>query len=265
MLDFNTPFFRSIVLLAFLTFYLDSCTDLSTPSIDTTPKGLSGQILDTEGNPIDGAKIFCLYYLTHIPAEPVQTLKITFLSTQDGSFDFKLFQNFPNPFSNSSFLRFSLPQECTVFLRIRTKNSQASVYQYTDILPYGLYQRYLENLVDSLNLKNGVYRYSLQAQGVNGISYFSQKDLLIVSNLGSPNAISNDRGEYFFDYGQAFVGDSVMVTQNDTMDNTYTIILDNHINLLIEKETYILKIITVELYPDVLLNQDIVLLKENTL
>jgi hypothetical protein len=265
MFTLNTHFYRYIVLIVFLPFFLISCSDLSAPPIDTTPKGLSGQIMDVEGNPIDEAKIFCLYYLTYIPAEPVQALKINRSSTQDGSFDFRLFQNFPNPFSNSSFLRFSLPQECTVFLRIRTKNSATTVYQYTDILPYGLYQRYLENLVDSLNLKNCLYRYSLQAQGVNGTSYFSQKDLLIVSNLGSPNAISNDRGEYFFDYGQAFVGDSVMVTQNDIMDNMYKVILDNQVNLLIEKETYISKIITVELYPDVLVNQDIVLLKENML
>jgi hypothetical protein len=219
--------------------------------------------MDSTGSPIEGAHIFCLYHFTYIPQEPVHLAKLIELLNQETVFDFELFQNFPNPISNSTFLRFSLPQECEIMLTIQEKHSSNIVYQHNDVLPYGLYQMYLENLVDSLNLMNGVYVYSLQAEGKDGTQYSSQRELMIIGNMGEPNAISTANGEYFFEYGQAFVGDSVVV--NPTGDPYYmnNIVLNNTVNFVVEKEGYISKIFNVDLYPAILLRSDIVLLKEN--
>jgi hypothetical protein len=254
---------RFIIILVILLLG-NGCYDSSTsPIAEGGQTGLEGNIVDSTGNPIVRANIFCLYYLNYVPVSPVQLAKTDDFINNITVFDFYLYQNFPNPFSSSSYIRFTLPQECEIELKIREKNTLKTIFQYHEVLPYGIYQLYLDNIVDSLNFRNGVHIYTLQAKGKDGKEYSSERALFIISNLGKPNATSNINGEYFFDYKQAFVGDSVVVNPDGSSNYSYTIILDNNINLLIEKEGYISKIVNIDLYPEILLRHDIVLMKEN--
>jgi len=225
--------------------------------------GVQGKVTDSLGNPIEGAGIYCLFYQFYVPELNLEE-ETTFQLLDEGTlFDFKLYQNFPNPFPHSTFIRFSLPQECKTELTIRSKRSNTIVFTERDTLLPGLYQRYLEDIVMNQQIPNAVYRYSLTADGRDGTRYFDEKEMLVISDTGKPNSGSSAGGLYLFEYEDAFVGDSVRVSYSGDETRIYSVALSNSVNLLIRKEGYQDRITAVELYPTLLLNRDVVLLKGN--
>lgn len=218
--------------------------------------GISGKIYDVDGNIISDAKIYCLYFLNTIPNNPTIATGIQKVSnTKD--FGFELFQSFPNPCSNSFYVRFSLPAKCSVEFSILTDSNRSTLYKRSDTLQYGLYQLYFNNIVDSLDIKNGVYLYHLNAKSDSGEIYDSEKSFLVVNDSVKPNAISDKEGNYFFDLQDAFIGDTVTVMNGDLFG--YYQILNSNVNLLIVKGGYDSRIVNVQLLPDKILNQDIII------
>ena len=239
-----------------LTFCSDNITDVIT--IDS---GLTGQVIDRLGNPISDIEIFCYYNFPPVPTSVLE-LNNTKRLKKESSFNFELFQNFPNPFSSSTYIRYSLPQKCKIELKITHKKDGNTVYTYSDELEYGYYQQYLKSIVDSLNIENGIYLCSLSAVGKDGTKYKSQIELMIVSSVGKPNAITNESGEFIFDFEDAFIGDSCIVNQYDSGQHGYTKYIENNITLLFKKSGYQPKFLQVELYPELLFTQDVIMMED---
>jgi hypothetical protein len=245
-----------IFLCFFWIILLIGCTDNSTEPEDQV-EGIRGKVYDTDGKPVSGANIYCLFYLTYIPSDVTSLHNSHELSAVD-SFPFQLFQTFPNPCSQSFYLRFSLPEECTTTITIYSKKTHRIVYQDTEIYPYGLFQFYFDKIVDSLHLTNGIYHYQLNANGKSGFNYQDDKSILVISDTGTSNYITDSQGNYVFNKDDAFIGDTVTVMNGDQI--SYTRILDKSVHLLVLKDGYQSKVVSFELLPGVLLQQDIILM-----
>ena len=241
----------SIIILSII----NSCKESPTAPSEQV-NGITGQIYGSDGKVLSGAKIYCLFYLYDVPIDNISH-SILQKHTNVQDYQFELFQNFPNPFSNSFFLRFSLPEECVVELSIISKKTGITIYHQTNTLQYGFFQLYFKKIVDSLSLSNGLYHCRFKARGVSGKKYFDEKTLFVVSNSGASNAISDSSGKYIFDERDAFIGDTVSVMYNEQL--AYTQILDRFLQLLIIKDGYVPQHISLELLPRTLLRHDIVL------
>ena len=236
-----------------------SCSDSSSPSNVEITSGIKGVVIDTSGKPLENVSVFCLYYTLVIPPDINYHVSLEKVSSID-DFEFNLEQNFPNPFSNSTFLRFSLPNKAFVRLSIFDKIENKRVYQFSDTLSEGYYQKFLDHIVDSLKLRNGPYRYSLNALLDDGTNYSAEKELFIISDKGKPNSKTNAQGQYKFDYKYTFEGDTLVVKHDE--DISYTLSLTNTVYLLFKKDGFNPAVVRVTLYPEVLLTHDIVLTED---
>jgi len=250
-------FFCKLIFFSF--FLLLSCQTLTTGVTDNQiAAGLKGTVIDTTGNPLKDVKIFCLYYAYNIPPDVSGKQSLSKIAT-NGSFDFGLEQNLPNPFSNSTFIRFSLPDSAEINFQIIDKFNGKTIYQFSELLSGGYYQRYLEKIVENYQMRNGPFRYVLSAV-ISDSVYADTLELFVISDKGTPNVTTCAKGKFQFDYRQIFAGDSITIKA--LWDYSSTIYLGNTVNLLFEKEGYQDKLITVTLYPDVVLNEDVVLIEE---
>ncbi|MBU2508689.1 MAG: hypothetical protein KJ799_18505 [Bacteroidetes bacterium] len=252
-------FYPMMSLIFIMSHFLMSCNQDSFIVSVESGNGIRGVVRDTSGKALKDVKVFCLFYSYTIPVNLSISAVIERLSNRE-DFAFNLEQNFPNPFSNSTFLRFSLPTKAFVNLELIDKINNEIVYEFSDSLQAGYYQHYLRNIVDSLQLKNGAYLYTLNALVANDTNYSDTKELFIISNKSAPNSITNVHGQYEFNYNQIFEGDSVVVKFANNY--TYTINLTNMVNILFEKEGYEPKIIPSTLYPNFVLDHDVVLIGE---
>jgi hypothetical protein len=245
----------TIVILV-LAFGVSACDDSGIDSQDSqTSHGLSGLVVDTLGRPLDSVEIYCLFDLYYLPPSQAFWKPLTRISGID-TFGFRMYQNFPNPFSNSTFMRFSLPRAAVASLTIR---DQGGVIRYSreDSLLEGLYQYYLFNLVDSLQLANGPYSCILAATADDKTSYSASVSIFVVSDTGEPAAITGTPGYYSFDYRKAFIGDT-MYSTNDGF-SLYPVPLTDEVNLLYKRRGFVPSLHRVKLYPNLNLRFDVVL------
>lgn len=239
---------------AFLITYVIGCKNNSMEPIQPN-YGMSGSIYDSSGSPVQGAGLYCLYYLPSVPPlHPQQSRNA--LAAVD-TFGFSLYQAFPNPCSDDLFIRFSLPQTCITEMSITSKQTGKPVFQRIESLPYGLFQFSFQSLVDSADLANGVYYFRLTATPQSGVPYRAENTILVVSDKGAANTISASDGSYFFDIRNAFIGDSIATTTDGTSIAFQH--LDTSVTFLITKEGFESQIINQLLLPSRLSRRDIVL------
>ncbi|OGU71511.1 MAG: hypothetical protein A2V93_09005 [Ignavibacteria bacterium RBG_16_34_14] len=235
------------------------CDDeLITPIIENN-YGVYGTIIDTSGKPVSNVSIFYLFNYSELPNI---NLKPNYIFSTDSLFENKLFQNIPNPVYEDTYIRFSLDSRSVVELKLKYKLDGKTFYTYKDTLPYGMYQHYLDTLGRNTELKNGIYKYQLKIKSLDGFDFFDEKELVIVSVNNKPNSFSNDRGEYFFNGSEAFVGDTINVCSIYYPDDIYKYPIEDEIYLLFRKDGYLSKTIKVKLYPGIRFTQDVVLEKE---
>ena len=245
--------------ISLLLLTIPACKEDATapPPIAESKYGLTGVVVDSSGARLDSVAVYCLFYSSFIPPENAGH-SLTRLGDAD-TFAFELHQNFPNPFSHSTFIRFSFPSQVGVRLSIVDRFDGIAKDVYVDNLPLGLYQLYLSRIVDSLNLRNGPHTFLLEATTTGGV-YTLSSEAFVISDSGLPAAATNTSGTYVFEYNQAFVGDSVMLTSNG--DDIYPIFLTNSVYLLFQRDGYRSETIESEIFSDLLLQRDVVLFKE---
>jgi uncharacterized delta-60 repeat protein len=89
---------------------------------------------------------------------------------------FSLEQNYPNPFNPSTVIKFSLPEESKVTLKIINAIGQEIAQLINENKPSG------EHKVDfnAKELSSGIYFYRLDAEGINGNSFNSVKKMILI-------------------------------------------------------------------------------------
>ncbi len=222
--------------------------------------GLEGNVINTAGEPLDSVRIYCLYNYFSPPTSPYGKKALQILNTADTT-KFNLFQNIPNPFNQSTYIRFSLPSYSNVSISLVDKLTGETKYTYEKSMQQGQYQIYLDHIVQKENLKSGIYTYSLKAVNESGQTRAASKEMMVIGDSGAANSLTSQSGEYFFGFNEAFAGDTIVTTTNG--DYFYKTTLGNIVNLELKRRGYKSKVVTVELYPEVLIRRDVVMEKES--
>jgi hypothetical protein len=91
-------------------------------------------------------------------------------------FDYKLFQNFPNPFNSNTIIKFQIPRQSFVSLKIYDLLGNEIADLMYEEKPAGMYKVNFNTLnINSKSLASGLYFYQLIAG-----DYFSSKKLLLI-------------------------------------------------------------------------------------
>lgn len=243
--------------LLILVFYSCTETGINEPVIQLY--GVQGVVRDTTGKPLNNVNVYCLFAYDYIPYNSSMPKQVFNIAGVD-SFSFNLYQNFPSPVYNSSFIRFSLPSDMDIELTLKEKVSGTTKYILSGSYSSGFYQHYLNEFVSGSQIENGCYLIELKASKNGNQEYEKEKELFVVSDVGKPNSTTNHQGIYSFEYEKACIGDTIV----STFDGTYTNLIPvrNRINLLFKKDGYKSQIMNVTLYPGVLLNTDVILQEE---
>ncbi len=241
--------------LALAVLYFGCSDKVTSPREDIY--GVQGRVIDTSGSAISGASIYCLFDYGFIPDTSGYILEADHPLT-DSIFNNGLEQNFPNPFSYYNYIRFSLHQESAVELEFSSDASPGEVLLYRDTLHYGWYQRYIAPGINS-NFKNGPCRYMLRIFPLTGESITFEKEGFLISDKNKPNSISGSDGYYLFNYDDAFINDTVKELYDPRY--VYDHVISDNITLLVKKEGYVSRYVSLTLLRSVLYNQDIILKK----
>lgn len=263
----NFPFYKIVAqfifisFLFFLIFSLYTCSEGPVGPVANIDAGVAGIVYDTSGHPLDSVRIYCLYSFFYNPIPMKSQANILRISNSK-KFEFNLFQNFPNPVQNSTFLRFSLPTSCSVNISITERATGKIRYTYSKSLLEGLYQLYLNNLVDSLQLPNGRYTYNIVAKSELDTEYNASKEMFVASDHGNPSDLTKTDGKYFFDYKNAFVGDSVAIFSSELIP-IYNVVLGRNINLLLERRGYYSLFTSMNLSPKIQIHSDLIMTRNS--
>lgn len=90
--------------------------------------------------------------------------------------NYALEQNYPNPFNPSTTIRFALPVNAKVNLKLFNALGQVVATLLNTDLDAGVH----ETVFNASNLSSGVYFYSLTVQGINGSNYNSTKRMILI-------------------------------------------------------------------------------------
>ena len=252
---------KIIYMLTLSFLFIQACSENSTAPVPDKIYGVEGTVLDTAGVPLSGVQVYCLFDYGYIPDTAENNIN-KILSITDTSYVNKLWQNFPNPLSKDTYIRFSLSKECIVRFTISSKNDGRIIYQKDDTLQFGYYQRYFADLGTNKDFKNGLYDATFTINGPVGSTSVFKKEMCIISVRNKPNSVSSDMGRYVFDYKEAFIDDTVKECSIYYPDQIRDHVISDDIILQFKKDGYITKNILVTLYPGVIFNQDIILQKE---
>ncbi|MCU7492632.1 MAG: hypothetical protein HF312_20555 [Ignavibacteria bacterium] len=255
MANSRTGILSSLIPVLIFTFIFYSCKS-ETPVAPPVQYGLKGKIVDSSGAAISDVKIRCTFYKNFLPAEADMHAGLSKLNDAK-DYQFMLYQNFPNPVLFETFFRFSIPSEGDVTFRIMDRTKPDTFFSLTEKLSAGLYQIGIRNFGDSLKLKNGFYRYSVDFKSKTGATLSDSKELFLISATGNPYAVSDAEGNYFLDYYDIMAGDTLTVKPDENSHSEY--ILGNEVYLQLEKEGYYPTVIKTSLIKDALLKRDIVM------
>ncbi len=250
----NFKFFLHGLLLIF-SFY--SCEYNSVYEEEKEIFGVKGIVRNYYGEILDSVEV---YYLFNYNAGSLNALfKESVALLQPSSFDFKLYQNYPNPFTSDSFIKFSLPMESSIKLSFQDARNSEELYVYQTDLPHGLYQVAIGKILDSLNLVHGIYKYSLYAKDENGIEYNDSKEFLLIRNTKYPYQVTNDEGVFVFNYEDTFIAKTFVENYYDREEMQNTRFVTSTVNLLFKRKGYQDVVQTYKLYPNLLLHHDVLM------
>ena len=90
--------------------------------------------------------------------------------------NYSLEQNYPNPFNPSTTIRFALPADAKVNIKLYNTLGQ----EVSSILNTELNAGIHETIFNAANLSSGVYFYRLEAHGANGSNFISTKRMILM-------------------------------------------------------------------------------------
>ena len=243
-----------IYTFALAALFFVSCDDeILTPPVKNY--GINGRIMDESGNPISGVKVYYLFNYYYIPN--LTAIDKPMKEAEVDSFGYSLYQNFPNPVYNSSFIRYSLAADMDIELTVKDNSTGKVKYTYSGFNSYGLYQHHLNEIVASFQLENGSYTIGLKVSKNGTLKYEAKKKMFVISDIGKPNSVSDGNGKYFFDYNRACIGDTLLFTIDG--EYIYPNVINTQVNLLFKKDGFLTETISTTLYPEILLDRDVIL------
>ncbi len=105
-------------------------------------------------------------------------LSITSIQQNDKMLtEFKLFQNYPNPFNPSTIIRYALPEECKVIVRVFNLLGQEVQTLFSGIQRAGFHKHEF----NANQLASGIYFYSVNAESNNGDKQYSEVKKMLLA------------------------------------------------------------------------------------
>lgn len=89
---------------------------------------------------------------------------------------FEVYQNYPNPFNPSTTIKYSIPQDAFVTIRVFNVLGEEVSVLINKVMKAGIQ----EEVFDATNLGSGFYLYILEAKGIDGRKYFSTKKMIVL-------------------------------------------------------------------------------------
>jgi len=118
----------------------------------------------------DSAKVWCLFNLVTVPHTAINPINENIIN------DYKLFQNFPNPFNPSTVIGYALPNNSYVIFKVYDILGKEIATLVNSVQKRG-YQEITLN-TNNLNLSSGIYLYSLTANELNTNKVFKETKVM---------------------------------------------------------------------------------------
>ena len=90
--------------------------------------------------------------------------------------NYSLEQNYPNPFNPTTTIRFALPMDAKVNIKLYNTLGQ----EVANILNTNMNAGVHETVFNASNLSSGVYFYRLEAHGVDGSNFITTKRMILM-------------------------------------------------------------------------------------
>ena len=89
---------------------------------------------------------------------------------------FEVLQNYPNPFNPSTTIKYSIPQDAFVSLKVFNVLGERVAELVNKDLKTGVH----EVIFNAANLSSGFYFYIVEAKGMDGTKYFDSKKMILL-------------------------------------------------------------------------------------
>ena len=164
---------------------IDSCVDAEQGSCFTqTRPNPNGTIMSYCHIPVGGAINFNLGF----GPLPGDTIRLRYsqalcidnpINSSEAPVDFNLLQNYPNPFNPSTNIKFALPQEGSVTLKVYdAAGREVAQLINSQYYPIGIFSYTLD--ANMYNLSSGVYFYKLDVSNANNSVYSEIKKMVLI-------------------------------------------------------------------------------------
>jgi hypothetical protein len=233
----------SIIVIMLVSIFISACSN-STES-DRKVNKLYVQISDANGWKIEGVGLH--FYAQINPTFSIQNLNthnllITSSDTSVIPLEYKLYQNFPNPFNPQTTIMFSVPISGMATLRLLNIVDLTVVQTLVDRnLPAGVHSVLWDGKNDADEyVTNNIYSYQLQIEGFEDTKslFLNMIDPEHIKSLNCvPLAYSNSDGKIDLDYKYFPIGEEVLrVDSNGNELGIFTI--PDSLQLVFIKDNY---------------------------
>jgi hypothetical protein len=89
---------------------------------------------------------------------------------------FEVYQNYPNPFNPSTTIKYSIPQDAFVKIKVFNVLGEKVSELVNEEIKVGIH----EVIFNAANISSGFYFYVVEAKGLNGNKYFDTKKMILL-------------------------------------------------------------------------------------
>jgi hypothetical protein len=214
-----------------------SCSDNPKgPSLNTR-LALSGTVSNTQGEKLEGAGVHFIYKFTEVPWLSKKKHPSHHADAIPIPGIYSLYQNYPNPFYNTTVIRFQVLSESDVRLSVLSYPDKDTIQVITNrTYPAGLFQVVYDGMG---GLSNDIYYYSLDTK-----EYHSTKEmchLIIDQNelkQDKANGYTDKNGFFEIEYRTIPIGEKIISTSEDGPDSLYFHYITDSLAMVFTKQGY---------------------------